>query len=136
MGILNPKHLYLQERPDKYGGKYSQDELDKFIKNAHKKGQTMIYYGNMRLNVKREMDRINKMKNQKSLFSFFTNTYLKSNKKGKNRTTKKGSTKKSSTKKDSTKKPKSAKKSSTKKGSTKKPKSSKNPKQSRSARKN
>ena len=129
MGILNPKHLYLQERPDKYGGKYSQDELDKFIKNAHKKGQTMIYYGNMRLNVKREMDRINKMKNQKSLFSFFTNTYLKSNKKGSTKKPKR-------TKKGSTKKPKSAKKSSTKKGSTKKPKSSKNPKQSRSARKN
>ena len=78
----------------------------------------MIYYGNMRLNVKREMDRINKMKNQKSLFSFFTNTYLKSNKKGSTKKPKR-------TKKSSTKKPKSAKKSSTKKGSTKKPKSSK-----------
>ena len=107
MGILNPKHLHLQERPDKYGGTYSQDELDKFIKKAHKNGQTMIYYGSKRLNVKREMDRINKSKNQKTLFSLFTNPFSKS------------------TKKSSTKKPKRTKKGSTKKSSTKKPKSAK-----------
>lgn len=62
MGIFNPKHLYLQERPDKYGGKYSQEEIDKMIKRANKQGKTMIYYGIKRLNVKREMDRINKTK--------------------------------------------------------------------------
>jgi hypothetical protein len=116
MSILNPKHLHLQERPDKYGGKYSQDELDKFIKKAHKKGQTMIYYGSKSLKVKQEMDRINEAKNQKPLFSFFTNPFSKSTKKG-------------STKKPKSAKKSSAKKSSAKKSSTKKPKSAKNPKQ-------
>jgi uncharacterized protein (UPF0264 family) len=68
----NPKHLVLQDRPDKYGGKYSQEELDKFIKRAHKNGYTMIYGGrtkNNKLNVRKEMKRINEMKEKKKVLS-------------------------------------------------------------------
>lgn len=84
----NPKHLVLQDRPDKYGGKYSQEELDKIIKGAHKNGYTMIYGGrtkNNKLNVRKEMKRINEMKEKK--------------RKKKVLSKKKGSTKKGSTKK-------------------------------------
>ena len=59
----NPKHLMLQDRPDKYGGEYNQEELDKIIKRANKNGQTMIYWGlGNKLNVRKEMKRINEMK--------------------------------------------------------------------------
>ena len=82
----NPKHMMLQDRPDKYGGEYSQEELDKIIKRAHKNGQTMIYWGlGNKLNVRKEMKRINEMKEK--------------NRKKKVLSKKKGSTKKGSTKK-------------------------------------
>ena len=59
--------MYLQERPDEYGGEYSQSELDKFIKKAHKKGKTMIYHGSKKLKVSQEMNRIsNKSSKNKS----------------------------------------------------------------------
>ena len=32
MGILNPKHLYLQERPDKYGGNIVKMNLISLLK--------------------------------------------------------------------------------------------------------
>ena len=69
-------------------GKYSQEELDKIIKGAHKNGYTMIYGGrtkNNKLNVRKEMKRINEMKEKK--------------RKKKVLSKKKGSTKKGSTKK-------------------------------------
>ena len=73
---MNPKHMVLQDRPEKYGGEYTQEELDLYVKRAHKNGQTMIYWGRgNKLNVKREMKRINEMKNKKSLFSIVTDLF-------------------------------------------------------------
>ena len=93
---MNPKHIILQDRPEKYGGEYTQEELDLYVKRAHKNGQTMIYWGRgNKLNVKREMKRINEMKNKKSLFSIVTDLFSISSKKSK----KKGNTKKGNTKK-------------------------------------
>ena len=100
--LWNPKHMILQDRPEKYGGEYTQEELDLIVKRAHKGGVvTMIYWGRgNKLNVRKEMKRINEMKNKKSLFSIVTDLFSISSKKSK----KKGKTKKGKTKKGKTKK--------------------------------
>jgi hypothetical protein len=100
---MNPKHMILQDRPEKYGGEYTQEELDLIVKRAHKGGVvTMIYWGRgNKLNVRKEMKRINEMKNKKSLFSIVTDLFSISSKKSK----KKGNTKTKKGKKNSSKRP-------------------------------
>ena len=57
----NPNYLYLQDRPDNYGGAYSREEIDKFIKQAAKKGRTKVVdfsHGGKKYDVEKEMKRI------------------------------------------------------------------------------
>ena len=93
---MNPKHMVLQGRPEKYGGEYTQEEIDAYTKIAYKNGQTMIYWGRgKKLNVRKEMKRINEMKNKKSILSILTDIFSISSKKTKkNKRNKKGKTKK------------------------------------------
>ena len=57
----NPNYLYLQDRPDEYGGAYTRDEIDAFIKKAAKKGRKKVVDFRNRgkkYDVKKEMKRI------------------------------------------------------------------------------
>jgi hypothetical protein len=57
----NPNFLYLQDRPDNYGGTYSHEEIDTFIKQSAKKGRTKVVdFSNhgKKYDVEKEMKRI------------------------------------------------------------------------------
>lgn len=58
---FNPKYYHLQNRPNSYGGPYSRDEIDTFIKKAAKKGRTKVVdfsHGGKKYGVEKEMKRI------------------------------------------------------------------------------
>ena len=58
---LNPNHMHLQDRPYIYGGPYTKNEIDKFIKHAAKKGYKKVVdfsNGGKKYTVAKEMERI------------------------------------------------------------------------------
>jgi hypothetical protein len=91
---FNPKYYHLQNRPYIYGGPYSKNEINKFIKKAAKKGKEKVVdfsNGGKKYNVKKEMKRITGKNN-------FTLTKNNSER-NKNKKSKKPKSKKSKSKK-------------------------------------